>query len=546
MGNTRTGTLHDIGTALFCAEFGLTDDIPTYSGGLGTLTGDMAKTAADLGMRLAIVTLLYPSGYANQYGASQPWTPEKSGLKRLNDIVELEFNGNKPKVGTYFLNFTSRLSGHSVPIFFLTTDVEGNSEWERSITDRLYDNSRRFAQFSVLGIGGVRMLQRLGMKEVSTYHMNEGHSSLLTSELYRQLNENLDAVTERCIFTNHSIALSAMPMLSVDEINANLGGFVPEEIKRIAGSPHSTNAVAAALSRYRNGVSLQHSLILNEIFSGMKFGYITNGVHHDWVSERIASVLDRNIRTDWRIHPELLARASTISGAELWKAHMLDKADAARELNELYKASLDPEVFTIVFAKRATGYKRVDLVLNEEQYRLLESLPYKFQYLLAGKPHPDDCQSRDNLNKAVEIGSRLSKGRVVFIPDYSIDVAKRLLRIADVWLNNPLSGLEASGTSGMKAALNGIPSISNLEGWLYEAGIINGMTGWVFRRNGLDEAVNVVGMLKAAQESYHGGRMGNMMSQIISQLGPRFNSPRMMRQYGAVYGHSASVQPVLS
>jgi glycogen phosphorylase len=520
-----------IDTALMVAEFGHSDSMPMYAGGLGVLSGDQARSAADLGMKMGVVTIAYSEGYSTQDGSPQNWTPEDAGLQRLGKTVKVPFEGHEINVGAY--KFDVAGSKGTVPVLMLTTDVDSNSGADRRITDRLYDADplTRLAQYVVLGIGGIRMLQALGHSP-KTVHMNEGHSSLLTSELFRQL-MSIDRVVESCIFTNHSVMETAMPKVSLNTLDTALGNFVPDEIAKIAGNPHSTNHVASHLSRFRNGVALQHSHVLNEMFPETPFDYITNAVHPHWVTPNVAAVLDRHA-SGWYENPDALVKASAIPPSELWNAHSENKYEAVQQLEALTGQRLDPDIFTFVWARRATGYKRIDLLLSQADV-LAEKLPDGFQYIIAGKPHPSDSSSRQQLDNVINAGRSLnSHGRVVFVPDYSISVAKILLKLADAWTGFPQHRMEASGTSGMKAALNGIPSVSNLEGWVYEAGIVNGKTGWTFSSNGRD-AVETMLNLRKAQVAYYNGDLATMMPGILSGLGQRFHSTRMMQGYDAAY-----------
>ncbi|HLD96937.1 MAG TPA: glycogen/starch/alpha-glucan phosphorylase, partial [Candidatus Nanoarchaeia archaeon] len=274
---------------------------------------------------------------------------------------------------------------------------------------------------------------------------------------------------------------------------------------------------------------------LAQLFPNIPFSYITNGVHPPtWVTPRMAVLYDKRIGPEWRTNPESFVKARMISPSELWSAHHQNKVESLEQLSAMTGATLDPDVFTIVFARRAAAYKRWDLIFNDGFVDYLErELPGRMQVIFAGKPHPKDENGRKMMEHALAAGARLKNHKVVQLPDYGIDYSKLLLMAADAWLNNPQSGKEACATSGMKAALNGIPHISNPEGWWWEAPRMQGVNGWTFQGNGTSEANAALSAIKHAMISYYSGTMAAMMPQIISDFGPLFHSTRMLRQYQA-------------
>lgn len=527
----------------FSSEFATREDIPTYSGGLGILAGDTAKTAADRKANFVGVTLLYPQGYATQDGSPQQWDPQKAGLVKLDDIVDVPFGDRTIKVGAWLEPVISPENRHIVPLIRLDTNVEGNTPEDKAITGRLYENATKLQQFAVLGIGGTLMLQRLGY-QVSSYHMNEGHSSLGALVGLQQEGGRLEAVAAKRRFFNHSTvqaALSTFLRSDLEDLFKKLascdGKLFPESISDCVGRDFvDTNRLAAILSGGKMyGVSEQHAMELRGMFPGFQVGHVTNGVHpRTWVTEKMAELYDKHIGREWRIDPDVFRKAENISPSDFWDAHMAGKEEGMRELSKLLKIPLDPSVFTVGFARRAATYKDFELLLNPSNSYMLEQLPRQIYYFMAAKPHPADGPGRAMLERAIAVGARLnSVVKFVFIPEYDLNIARLMFMCSDLWLNHPLHAREACGTSGMKAALNGIPNASKLEGWFYEAaakGIIQeGVTGWIIGQE--NPHLSAIAAIRSAQDAYYSGRMANMMPTIVSRLGPEYHSGRMFGEY---------------
>lgn len=538
--------------AYLSQEIGLKQGIPTYAGGLGILAGDTEKAAADNGADVIFLTQLSKKGYATQSGEPQDWILEEQGLVKQPEIVSVPFDGTELKVGAYTLEIKSGIpgKGSKVTTLFLTTDVDGNPDWAKRITDRLYDNgsvngvSIGDLQRLVLGVGGFKMLQRLGI-QVATYHMNEGHSGLL---VLPQLMESgsLDDVIERNIFFNHSIEEATMPMVSAEMLRSK----VPQLMNGhktvwecVQNGNLVTNWLAARHSRASFGVSLQHSLILNQLFPGRNFGHITNAVHPPtWVTPEMAELYDSKIGPGWRDDPDALVAAGRISPADMWNAHVKGKEAALMEIQELTGIHLNPDAFTVDIARRATPYKRHDLLFNPDfvQY-LADNLSRPLNVIQGGKAHPNDVAGRESLQRAQEAGAsltRLTGGKItyVFLPEYGIANSQLQLKAVDGRVQFPAPGREASGTSGMKGALNGLPNISPREGWLFEGPLIDGVTGFTISTNGDNrhDAVETVASLRRAEEAFSSGRQQAMAPYIVSTLGPTYHSTRMLRQYMTV------------
>ncbi len=551
--------------AVFSKEWGLSDLIPIWSGGLGILNGDMLLTSADLGYHVGGIGLMYHKGYLKQEivgnrQQSHPvdWDPEKQGFELLPERPSIEMYGHKIKIAPWRKRIKSDVSGKSVDLILLDADVEGNPEWIRRITDCLYDNLFTVPQNVLLGVGGVEVVQKLGY-DVTTYHMQEGHASTLALKLLQQKGGNRDAVRELCIFSNHTPISAGMPEFPYGWIEEAIGYLLPknrEELRELAGENcFNTNLLPSNLSRYTNGVARMHCGVLKAmpLFCGKKIGYVTNGVHWRWMSERQQAALDAtiasaSIQEDWRIHPELLSQVS-LNQELLEKIHRKNRADLVDLMNEraladehtsARKIGFSTDTFTAGFAKRFTPYKRASLPLSAP----LHQLPGKIQLPYSGKAHPNDSQGLDMLELVLSIGRSLNHNvSFGFIPDYSIKAGKLMTGGCDLWLITPEKEKEASGTSGMKALLNGNPDLSNESGFWPEVKGRHGEVGYTFSGDNQEEEVaDFIRQLDGAMRDHVNGKISANRARRIVQAWQRFGSVRMMRQYGKVYGFEEKKQ----
>jgi starch phosphorylase len=556
--------MRDERIAYFSMEIGLEAGIPTYSGGLGVLAGDTLKSAADLCLPVVGVTLLSRSGYFRQELTSEgrqiehevEWDPSEV-MERLPNRVTVEVEGRDVTVGVWRFAVKS-LGGGEVPVYFLDTDVEGNSPGDREITARLYggDDAYRLSQEIVLGIGGVRMLRALEIP-VYKYHLNEGHSALLTLELLRwfrrdvkevwdeQLVWDYEAVRERCIFTTHTPVEAGHDRFSYDLASRILGEPVPlEVIREVAGSDHlNMTLLALNLSNYVNGVAKKHGEVSRQMFRGYRIHSITNGVHSfTWTADPMKKLFDRYL-PGWANEPELFVRVDSVPDEEIWEAHLESKRELVRLVAEKTGESFSEEVLTIGFARRATSYKRADL-LFEDVERLARIAGGQLQVVYAGKAHPRDEPGKGLIEKIFRLRDDLEgKVKVVYLADYDMDSALTLVAGVDLWLNTPLRPMEASGTSGMKAVHNGVPNFSVLDGWWIE-GHIEGVTGWSIGPqpeeggpddyNGSSDSADLYDKLeRIIMPLFYHDRQGwvRVMKNAIGKNAYYFNSHRMMRRY---------------
>jgi starch phosphorylase len=544
--------------AYFSMEIAIHPGMPTYSGGLGVLAGDTLRSAADLGLPLAAFSLLHRKGYfrqhldaaGNQIEDVQHWNPSEFCTEEAARVtVSIEDRVVTLRAWRYDLQ--GRF-GHVVPIYLLDTDLQENTGWDRGLTDHLYggDTNYRLQQEIVLGMGGLRMASALGL-DVNVYHMNEGHAALLTLALLeRQLGGGpLGAATEadiaqvrkKCVFTTHTPVPAGHDRFSFEQAVRILGGDRTARLER-QGCFHegllNMTLLALRFSRYANGVALQHGKVSREMFPEFSIDAITNGVHAPtWVSASVQQMLDAHLPA-WRRDNLYLRSAIDLPEAEILAAHTRAKEDLLSEVAIRTREVLDPKVLTLGFARRVATYKRATLLFNDPK-RLLEiaTAAGGLQILYAGKAHPQDDPGKALIHQVVEKAAQLSNGllRIVYLENYAWDLGALLTAGVDVWVNTPRRPYEASGTSGMKAALNGVPSLSILDGWWIE-GCIEGVTGWAIE-DGADDSEEaaslyrkletaVVPLYLAAPEKW-----GRMMRNTLAFNGSFFNTNRMVKQY---------------
>lgn len=484
--------------AYFSMEIGIRPEMHTYSGGLGILAGDTLKSAADLRIPMVGVTLIHRMGYFRQeldpFGRqieySDPWDIEKY-LQKLDIKLSIEIEG-KPIYITAWIYVIKSTTGGKVPVIFLDTDIPDNDPERRILTHYLYggDLEYRLKQEIILGIGGVRVLDELGF-DIKKYHMNEGHSSFLTLELLDRFKKpieevwleelvwNIEKVRELCVFTTHTPVEAGHDRFPYEVVRRILGEPVPLWLLKKLGGDRVLNMTLLGfnLSEYINGVSKKHEEVSERMFPGYEIHTITNGVHsYTWVSEPFKKLYNKYL-PGWANEPEIFVRAWRIPEEEIWNAHMQAKKHLIDYVNRITADNLNYDIFTIGFARRATLYKRADLLVSDPE-RLAIIGEGRIQIIYAGKAHPKDEEGKRLIRKIFEIKERLKdRIKIVYLPNYDMEMAMKLVSGVDIWLNNPLKPYEASGTSGMKAAHNGVPNFSVLDGWWIE-GWIEGCTGW--------------------------------------------------------------------
>ncbi len=526
--------------AYFSAEFGLTDSLPIYSGGLGVLAGDHLKSASDLGLPLVGVGLLYQEGYFAQYLNADGWQQERYPINDFYNMpVHPEHNpdGSELRIavdypGRKVYARVWRIQVGIVPLYLLDTNIEPNNSYDHDITDRLYggDLDMRIDQELMLGIGGVQMLHALGLRP-TTYHMNEGHSAFLALERIRMMmeadglsfSEAEQVAKSSQIFTTHTPVPAGIDLFPPDKIMHYLGhyansfGLSREQFLALGrentgdlAAPFSMAILAIKMATFVNGVSKLHGAVSRGMFRTLwpnvpleevPITSITNGVHaRSCVAKSTQELYDRYLGPSWSDAPPdhpLWDRINSIPDEELWRNHercrsemvvfvrewlqrkLRDRSAALAEIAEAQEV-LDPLVLTIGFARRFATYKRATMFMRDLvriKKILFADSKRSVQFLVAGKAHPKDSPGKELIRDIVHFTREEGMRRhVVFVPDYDIHVSRIMVAGCDVWLNTPRRPREASGTSGMKASMNGLPNLSILDGWWDEADYVR--TGW--------------------------------------------------------------------
>jgi starch phosphorylase len=544
--------------AYFSMEIAIHRAMPTYAGGLGMLAGDTLRSAADLGVPLVAFTLAHRKGYFQQHltGSGdqsediQPWNPADFCHEESARIT-VSVEDRVVTVRAWRYDLQGRY-GHVVPIYLLDTDLDGNSGWDRGLTDHLYggDTNYRLQQEIVLGMGGARMANALGLN-VNVHHMNEGHAALLTLALLESQMSGgpLAAATEtdiaqvrrKCVFTTHTPVPAGHDRFSTEQTIRILGGERTARLERLdcfRDGLLNMTLLALRFSRYANGVALQHGKVSRAMFPEFAIDSITNGVHAPtWVSEPVQQMLDAHIPA-WRRDNLYLRNAIDLPEQDMLKAHARAKDDLLAEVATRTGLLLNPRVLTLGFARRAATYKRASLLFTDPE-RLLKTANDAggLQILYAGKAHPQDAPGKALIHTVIETAGKLSneKLRIVYLEDYNWDLGALLTAGVDVWVNTPRRPYEASGTSGMKAALNGVPSLSILDGWWIE-GCIENVTGWAIEdgANDAEEAGSLYHKLETAIVPLYlqaPERWARLMRTTLAFNGSYFNTNRMVKQY---------------
>lgn len=545
----------------FSMEIAIRPEMHTYSGGLGVLAGDTARSCADLGLPVVFVTLVSRAGYFRQEidaSGSQTekpdWWDPADWCEAQDAMVSVEIEGREVWIRPWLYVHASP-RGHKTPILLLDTDHELNAAADRDITHHLYggDPTYRLKQEIVLGIGGMRVLRALGF-DVQVYHLNEGHAALLTLELLdhwrasgesEEVEFDLTAVRQRCVFTTHTPVEAGHDRFSYDLVQRYLPEIIDiGTLKELAGRDSlNMTRLALGLAGYTNGVAQSHAETTRKMFPGYRIHAVTNGVHHlTWTHAAFAKLYDQYMPR-WRHEPEVLVVAMRLPGDEVWAAHQAAKNDLIAEVKDRVGVKLDPELPILSFARRMTGYKRPDLVFEDLDRLVAIAEKRPFQLVFAGKAHPNDEAGKAAIREIYAVAQKLAgKVNCVFLPGYDMKLAGNLVTGADVWLNTPRPPMEASGTSGMKAALNGVINLSVLDGWWAEA-CQEGVTGWAI---GLADPAQSDGDAQHAASLYEKlektvlplfhddqAQWRWTMTHSIGNIAYYFNSHRMMRRYAS-------------
>lgn len=550
--------------AYFSMEIALDSKIPTYSGGLGVLAGDTIRSAADLKVPMVGVTLVHRKGYfrqrldadGRQFEEPVNWAVENF-LSALPQRITVVIEGRPVQIRAWKYEVLGA-GGFKVPVYFLDADLPENSEWDRTLTHFLYGGAEhyRLCQEVILGIGGVKMLRALGYHHIERFHMNEGHSSLLTLELLDEnksaagrasvTHEDVEAVRTKCVFTTHTPVPAGHDQFPLDLVNRVLGRREVYEMKDVFCCEGRLNMtyLALNLSHYVNGVAKKHGEVSRLMFAGYQIDAITNGVHAPtWTSASFQRLYDKYI-PGWRQDNFSFRYALGIPRREVFEAHVEEKKRLVEYVKQTTGMELSVDILTLGFARRAAAYKRADLLFQDtERLRQIAAKAGPFQIIYAGKAHPRDEEGK-NLIKRIFQQEKLLKNdiKMTYLENYDLELGKIVTSGVDVWLNTPEPPLEASGTSGMKAALNGVPSLSILDGWWIE-GCIEGLTGWAIgdhnsqreeNQNRTNDSSSLYEKLEAVVIPLfyrHRERFIDIMRHAVALNGSFFNTQRMLQQY---------------
>ncbi|MDD4579061.1 MAG: alpha-glucan family phosphorylase [Methanothrix sp.] len=603
------GRLH---VAYFSAEFGLHQSLPFYAGGLGFLAGDYLKECSDLGVPAVGVGFMYPEGYLHQRLSADGWQmSESESLDRVRApicrVLDAEGRPLTLKVTimqlpVYFEVWKAQIG--RVPLYLIDTDLEANDPRSRSISSRLYigDHEHRLVQEIILGIGGTQILRALGIKHF-ILHLNEGHSSFAILERIREMVENgksfaeaVDFVRKTTIFTTHTPVPAGHDIFSIPMMDKYFASYIPmlgisrEEFYRLGEDPSASSAsfnmtvFALRLSAHCNAVSKRHGEVARQMWQHLwqplaehevPIDYITNGVHvPTWIDSRMALLFNRYLGPNWiadHDDPSIWELVDDIPDEKLWMVHRHQKMNLIAVLQERARqrwlehadpniilasgTMLDPNALTLGFARRFASYKRANLILEDltRLKAILGCANMPVQIIFAGKAHPSDdagirlIQQVYNVAHDPDFG-----GRVAFIEDYNEELAQYLIHGVDVWLNNPQPPFEASGTSGMKAGINGVPHLSVLDGWWIEG--YNRANGWAFDGNDSESGERdaqelytiierqIVPLYYDQNESGISPGWINIMKASIKSTAARFSSRRMVKEYANKFYQDALIQ----
>lgn len=609
--------------AYFSAEFALHQSLPIYAGGLGVLAGDHCKEAADLGLPFVGIGFMYPQGYFRQRMTNDGWQEERYERISWTDapIESAITPDGRPCITAVPLGDRTVLAAvwrvrlGRVRLFLLDTDLAENAPWDRELSARLYggDRETRIQQEVILGIGGVRALRALGIQP-TVWHLNEGHAAFVALQRIREMIEQgrsfddaLEEVRRSTVFTTHTpvpAGHDAFPFHLVEKHLAGTWGEIGQHRKSFlalgeydngGGSLFNMTALALRSSAFVNGVSVLHGDVTRSMWRPMwpnvpaeqiPVRSITNGVHvPTWMAGPVFALLDKHFGPGWLDHvdePELWERINDIPDAEIWQMRQSLRYDLFSFIRERMRtrfsqehvgqsrivsagAMLDPEALTLGYARRFTAYKRPEMIFHDPDRlaRILSMIDRPVQIVFAGKAHPADEPAKHNLQRVFKhaLDAKFG-GRLAFIDDYDMHVAHYLVQGCDVWLNNPRKPLEASGTSGMKASLNGVPHLSIGDGWWAEG--YNGRNGWLIEShaNPDDHAATDAADANALYELlenevvpafYERDRDGRglprrwitIVREAMRSNVPRFSTRRMVKQYVTeMYGPASQAKTI--
>jgi len=553
--------------AYFSMEIALESSFPIYSGGLGILAGDALRSAADMGLPMVGVTLTYKSGYfyqrigpnGSQIEKEMEWA-FSDDFEKINERVVFELQDKMIKVEAWKYEIIGR-NGHVIPVILLDTDLRDNEQWQRKLTDILYDANpfQRISQEIILGICGYRMLEKLGYNNIKKFHLNEGHAAFLIFELLKKY-KTLEEVKKHCVFTTHTPVRAGLEEFDYKLVNDVFRDRLPENIREFGGK-NDLNMTILALnaSGSTNAVSKKHSEVSSKMFPDYEIKSITNGVHVGyWLSPSMRNFLNDELKRGWHYDLNLFNNALNLDSYELWRAHKKAKDKLIEYENSHSWILFEKDLLTIGFGRRIAEYKRPLLIFTDIE-RLAKLIKEKAQIIFAGKAHPADILSKSYIEKINEQSEYLWNSYgigVVFLENYEISLAKLLVSGVDLWLNNPRRYLEASGTSGMKAAINAVLNFSTLDGWWIEGYYLSEKkAGWAIgpepddpKAEKLDDSVDAEDLYDKLENEiiplfYNNKSEWQTRMKYAVKLGAYFNTNRMMEEY-ALKSYKLEKQPI--
>lgn len=588
--------------AYFCAEYGLHHSVPIYSGGLGFLAGDILKESSDMGLPMVGIGFMYPQGYVRQFigtdgwqnGTEEPIEKDVAPIERVLDKKNNHFIIEVPFIEPTVYASVWKINVGRVTLYLLDTDIEKNDPWDRQISSRLYtsDINQRLRQQIVLGIGGYRVLEELGI-EYSILHLNEGHPAFALFERVRtfmqkeslSLEDAIQKVKQTSVFTTHTPLQAATDVYEFDMISASFKdyweklGLNKEQFMSFGMNPDNPSAgfnmtvFGLNMCNNRNAVSKKHGEVASEIWKHVVnpkkeneavIDYVTNGVHlPTWISDGLYERLLYSLGDKWSLIQDdtaLWGFVEDIKNKNLWEISQNSKVTMVNFIRERVRIKyaqdgidpmvamaegvlLDPDILTIGFARRMAEYKRPDLILHDidRLEKILNNKDKPVQIIFAGKAHPSDMAGKKILQHIFKIAQDAKfHGRIAFVEDYGENVAKYLLHGVDIWLNNPQIPMEACGTSGMKASLNGTLHLSCLDGWWPEG--YNGKNGWAFGGEQSDDEKDAIDLYDLLENEivplyYDLDSKGvpngwiKKMKEAMCTIPPKFSARRMMKDY---------------
>lgn len=529
--------------AYFSMEIALENNIKTYAGGLGVLAGDLLRAAANLKFPMVGLTLFNRDGYFKQVindQGEQITRPDKSDfllLKKLPPVVTVNIGEEKVYVGCWRYLIKSE-NGWQIPVYFLDTDLPENTAANRNLSGALYGGNEeyRLKQEIVLGRGGIKMLAALGHHEIKIIHLNEGHGALAAVELFLNSQkttekDKLQEVRSKCVFTTHTPIPKAQDIFSLPYLlsfQPDFPGHLPGLVKN---NEINLTQTGFYFSHFINAVSKAHQKEARKIYDNRRIQAVTNGVDSlFWTASEFKRLYDKHL-PGWRKDNSLLKKANLIAAAEIWAAHQGAKKRLIDYINKSQNNKFDYDTFTLIFARRFAVYKRPEFLFQDLSRLLAINKQRRIQLVYAGKAHPQDLEGQELIKKISLLAQELRpKLNLVFLEDYNLDKAKLLTAGADLWLNNPLPPNEASGTSGMKAAHNGIPQLSTLDGWWAE-GYKKNKTGWLIKGKKAGEIYDlleneILPLYYDAPDKWR-----QLMISTISLNASYFNAQRVLREY---------------